>query len=79
MDFARIDYAVPRESRVRLSVIDVQGREVALLVDGVVRAGRFQTTWNGQLQSGVAAPAGLYFVRMNSGGKDYVRRLALSR
>lgn len=74
----RIDYAVPRESEVRLSVLDVQGREVAVLAHGNTGAGYYQATWNGNTERGMA-PAGLYFVRLKAPGQNLVRRLALSR
>jgi len=73
---ARIDYAVPQQSKVRLSVLDVQGRVVAVLVDGVVKAGRHQAVWSGQMTRGTAA-AGMYFVRYEAGGKSFVKRVVL--
>jgi hypothetical protein len=70
--------AVPLPARIRLSVMDVQGREVVVLLDGESRPGRFQATWNGRTEHG-NAPSGLYFIRLRTPGKDLVRRLALSR
>lgn len=78
-DEARVDFAVPVESRVRISVLDVQGREIARLADGLYRAGRYQTVWDGGANRGGRAPAGLYFVRLSAPGKDLVQRIVLSR
>ena len=57
---ARIDYAVAREARVRLTVIDVLGREVATLVDGMQTPGRHQAIWTGEspARAGIRAPVG---------------------
>lgn len=77
-DVARIDYAVARAAPVRLSVIDLQGREVARLVDGAQAPGRHQAVWTGEGARG-RAPAGLYFVRFVSPDKVVTRRLVLSR
>jgi DNA-binding beta-propeller fold protein YncE len=74
---ARIDYAVAREARVRLSVIDVLGREVARLVDGTRTPGRHQAIWTGDAQRG-RARAGLYFVRYETPAQVFVRRLVLA-
>jgi hypothetical protein len=73
-----IDYTVPRAASVRLSVVDVLGREVAVLVGGVVEAGRYHATWNGQTERG-QAPAGLYFIRYQTPGKSIMRKAVLSR
>jgi glucose/arabinose dehydrogenase len=58
---ARIDYAVPHPVRVRLTVIDLQGREVAVLVDGVETAGRHTATWRSNSRPGV------YAIRLQAG------------
>jgi len=75
---AWIRFAVPREAHVRLSVLDVQGREVALIADGVQVAGRHAVEWNGR-SGGGAPPPGLYLVRLVTPGGTFVRRLALVR
>jgi hypothetical protein len=74
---AQIGFAIPRETRVRLSVLDLQGREVVNLADAVYPPGRYQTTWNGRTERG-SVPAGVYFVRLRAEGKDLVRRLHVS-
>jgi flagellar hook capping protein FlgD len=60
----RIAFALPRAGRVRLTVLDVAGREVARLWDGVVEAGMHTARWNGRTAEGGMAPAGIYFVRL---------------
>lgn len=70
----RTAFALPRESRVRLTVIDVQGREVAVLADGSFPAGRHEASWSG----GQASP-GIYFVRMVAGGRAWMRRFVQIR
>lgn len=74
----RVEFALPREAAVELAVVDVQGREIARLVDGVHAAGRYQAQWNGETSRGLASP-GLYFVRLRAGGQDLKARLVLAR
>jgi hypothetical protein len=74
----RVEYALPRESRVRLSVMDVQGREVAVLAEGMFKAGRYQATWTGQTDRG-EAPAGVYFVRCRALGRNLTERVVRVR
>jgi hypothetical protein len=73
-----VDFAVARESNIRLSVVDVAGREIAVLASGLTPAGRHHVAWSGQTQAG-RARAGMYFVRYDAGGRVMVRRVALLR
>src|SRR5207247_3605826 len=75
---ALLEFTVARETRVRLSVLDIQGREVAILRDAILPAGRYRTAWDATTSHG-PAPAGVYFVRYRAGGRDQVRRLLLTR
>jgi hypothetical protein len=74
----RLQYGLPTEGAVRLSVLDVQGREMAVLANGVQPAGWHSAGWNGGTARG-RAPAGLYFARFQSGGRTLVQRFVLTR
>ena len=74
---AGITFAVAHEAHVRLSVLDIQGRWVALLADGAYRPGRYEVEWRGD--EGPRAPAGLYFVRYEWPGDSSTRRLIVTR
>ena len=75
---ARLVFAMPRPAAVRLTVHDVQGREVARLVDGERPAGRHPVAWDGRVRGGPAR-AGLYFVRLLTPEREFVRRLVMVR
>ena len=70
---ARMVYALPREMPVRLSVMDIQGREVAVLAEGVRGPGRYEARWEA-----AGHAAGVYFVRFEGGGRRLMRRLVVS-
>ncbi len=74
----QIGFVLPRAARARLSVLDLQGREVAVLADGVFPAGRHAATWDGRTGRG-SAPAGLYFVRLSAEGRVFSQRLVRLR
>jgi hypothetical protein len=74
----KLRYGLPRDSRVRLSVIDLQGREVAVLEDGTLPAGWHAATWGGE-SGGRRAPAGLYFVRLQADAQKLLQRFVLTR
>lgn len=72
----RIDFAVAREERVRVSVVDVMGREVAVLMDGSMSPGRYSVSWD--VRGGnTRRQAGVYFVRWASAGATMTRRLVI--
>ena len=69
-------FSLPREARVRLSVYDLQGREVAVLADGVLAAGNHEPTWRPR-SSRVAAQASIYFARLVAGDQIQIQRIVL--
>ena len=71
---ARVAFAVPEAGPARLAVYDVRGREVAVLVDRAVEAGRHEATLEA---SGLAA--GVYVVRLEAGGRVLTTRAAVVR
>jgi hypothetical protein len=75
---SRIGVVLPEAGTIRLAVLDVGGREVAVLADGFEPAGRRQFTWDGRAGRG-AAPAGLYFARLKAEGRVLTRRFSLAR
>lgn len=71
---ALIPYAIPATGPVRVSVFDLLGREVAVLADATEEAGAHEA----RLQAGQLA-AGIYTVRVVSGGEARVTRLTVVR
>ncbi len=59
-----IRYALPFDSHVRLSVLNILGQEVAVLIDGQESAGYRSITWDGVTRSGTALSSGVYFYRI---------------
>ena len=67
-----IMYDVPVNGEVELMVYDVLGRQVGMLVEGDVRAGRYQVMWDaGDM------PSGMYFVKMEAGEFEQTRKVVL--
>jgi len=64
---------------VELALFDVQGRRVARLIDRVDPAGRFTVDWDGRLEGGGVARAGVYFARLKTVAGDRVARLVVAR
>ena len=60
-----LSFAIPVDSEVSLSIYNLQGREIASLLEDNVKAGYHSIIWNADHYS-----SGVYFVKMVAG--DYV-------
>jgi len=74
---ALVEYSVPVAARVKLSVVDLQGRIGDVLAEGVLPPGRYQSAWDGHRNQGLNA--GLYFLRYEVPGRTFTRRLVVAR
>ena len=54
----------PEAGVARLAVFDVLGRRVRRIFEGPRNAGEFAAQWDGRDETGRAAPAGVYFYRL---------------
>ena len=70
----QIEYSLPAESHVRLTLIDALGREVGILVDGVVSAGRHKN----QVQVSNLS-SGVYFYRLTADGKALSKKMIVMK
>jgi len=69
-----IRYALAQQAPVHLSVYDVQGRRVAVLVASEQPAGRYEVAF----EAG-GLPSGVYFYRIEAGAFRAVRQMLLLR
>jgi hypothetical protein len=69
-----IGYRIAGQGMVRLSVCDLLGREVAVLVDERQNAGTYAATWDGS-----GAASGVYYSRLHFAGRVLTRAMLLIR
>lgn len=67
-----IPFDVPKNGPVEVAVFDLQGRQVAVLVNGTLSAGRHQARWQA-----ADTPSGTYFVQMRAGNVTTTRKVLL--
>jgi len=72
---AVVSFDLPEAGRVRVEVIDVRGRRVAVLGDALLPAGLHEIPWNGTDDEGRTVAAGVYFLRLRTAGAMAVQRL----
>lgn len=75
----QIRYFLHSGGQVNLSVYDVLGRTVAVLVNGKQDAGYRTVTWNGKDSSGGQAASGVYFYKLTAGDFVQTRKMVLLR
>jgi hypothetical protein len=71
----RLTFTLAHAGPVSLRVFDVRGGEVRTLVREGRGAGSHTATWDGRDARGAVAPAGIYFLRLESGGQSLARRV----
>lgn len=70
-----IAYRVVDASPIRLAIYDVEGRVVRSLTTNAQTPGDHQLVWNGRDQEERPAPPGVYFCKLDTGGKSATARL----
>jgi hypothetical protein len=73
-----IPFALHERARVRIRIYDVSGRLVRTLLDEVRDPGVYRDVrWDGRTDDGRSASSGVYFVRLQAGRIDQVRKMVL--
>ena len=72
-----IRFELPEAMRVRLSIFDVHGKLVRLLLDERRDAGVSNVEWNGTDDRGATVATGVYFYALDAGGKRYQHKMVM--
>jgi len=73
-----VQMVVPSQARVRLTVVDLQGREIQRLAAGDYPPGSYTFTWDGSA-GGRRGAAGLYFVKYETPSRVIAERLVVTQ
>jgi len=65
------------QSRVRLRVFDLIGREVSSLVDEEEAPGNYSISWRGTGNDGKPLASGVYFYRLEGPGQQITKKMLL--
>lgn len=77
--FVAVEFALGQAGESRVQVFDISGRRIRDLFVGAARAGRHALTWDGRDEAGHRVSSGIYFLRLESGGRAAARKLAVIR
>jgi hypothetical protein len=64
-----------RQINTRLSVYNIQGSLIRILIDEELPPGHFITGWERTAESGTLVPAGTYFLKLNQGDRVETSKL----
>jgi len=76
---ATLRFRLRERSNVNLSIFDVEGRRVLVVLDGEVEGGDHSLVWDGRDTDGVRVRSGVYFVRLESPEGKRMQKVVLAR
>jgi len=74
-----IHYILPEAVDARLTIFNIQGQPVRVLVDAFQRWGEHHVEWNGRDDNGRVVAAGVYLYRLEAGHHMAVRKMILAK
>jgi PKD repeat protein len=75
----RIEYALPEEAKVRLTIYNIIGQEVRRLVDEIQAAGFKSEPWDGSDNSGREVSSGVYIIQLIVKQEQLTRKMLLQK
>ncbi len=73
------EFALPARTRAKLDVLDVRGRLVRTLLDAERDTGIHRVPWNGTDSGGRTVANGVYFLRLEAGGRTLSSKVVKTR
>ncbi len=74
-----IGYQLPRDVIVRLTIYNLLGQSVRVLVEEKQKAGQYTKLWDGRDDRGMLLPSGIYLYRLEAGEFVSVKRMLLMK
>ncbi len=74
-----IKFQLSEPQQVTLTVFDVNGRQIAELMNAVRPAGEHRVQWRGRNEAGLAVPSGIYLYRLQTESGTLSRKMSLVR
>lgn len=72
-----IDYTLPSDCEVKLTIYNILGQKVRTLVDSFQKAGSQRIIWDGKNDNGKEAASGIYFYRLKVGEFRDVKKMII--
>ncbi|MGB2697781.1 MAG: FlgD immunoglobulin-like domain containing protein [Candidatus Zixiibacteriota bacterium] len=73
----KIDFSIPRNSKVRLSIYNVMGQRIKTLVDETKTAGYYDVIWDGRNEKGKEVASGTYIYKLEADDFKETKKMIL--
>ncbi|MEO0226464.1 MAG: FlgD immunoglobulin-like domain containing protein [candidate division WOR-3 bacterium] len=73
----RINYGIPKQMHVNISIYNAIGQLTKTLIDGELEPGYYSILWDGRDQKGRQLANGIYFVRLSTPDKKFIKKAVL--
>jgi hypothetical protein len=71
----QIQFSIPEQANVTLTIYDITGREVTKLVNEALGTGMYTATWDGRNANGQLVSSGVYLYRIQAGSFVQTKRM----
>lgn len=71
----QIQFSIPEQANVTLTIYDITGREVTELVNEALSTGTYTATWDGRNANGQLVSSGVYLYRIQAGSFVQTKRM----
>jgi 5'-nucleotidase/UDP-sugar diphosphatase len=75
----QISYSLPEDEQVRLTIYNVLGQRIKVLVDEHQSAGKQTVIWNGRNENGEKVSSGVYFYKLQAGEIVLTKKMSLMK
>ena len=75
----RISFSLAQRGEIRITLYNVRGEQVAVLVDEVREAGPGFVDWHGRDARGADVASGIYLYKVQAEGQEVIKKMALLR
>ncbi len=72
-----IEFSIPEEQDVHLSIFAINGQRVRTLVESSTQPGTYTAKWDGKDQHGIQVPSGIYIYRLEGRNIHIAKRMIL--
>lgn len=72
-----INYQLPNPGKITLTIYNILGQQVKMLVNSSQPAGYYTIRWNGRDNAGINVASGVYFYRIQAGGFVKTKKMLL--
>ncbi len=75
----KISYSTPVDSQIKLTIFNIDGKIVRMLLNKYQNAGNYSVDWNGESEKGEPVSSGIYFYRLESKNINLCKKMILLR